>query len=183
MELRVKKFNKSETYISYNIPKLSEINNFYRNVVNVTNKQRLYCQLRENKRLPVGSVILNGHFSDLDKLGLVAGARKKISGVVVYDNDGESYSVTSFRSTPNIIRLSKGMKRFFDSHNEKFAVKVVTNDYSVTINHVVPVFDSPHGVEIKLNDNLFGLLEDAMPSKGLEATVTKYRVDGKLQHT
>ena len=178
MKLQVKKFDKSETFISYNLPKLSESNNFYRKVVNVNNKYCIYCQLRENKRLPVGSVILNGHFSDLDKLGLVIGARKKISGVVVYDSDGESYSVTSFRSTPNIIRLAKGMERFFDSSHEKFAVKVVTNDYSVTINHLIPVFDAPHGAEIRLNDGLFGILTDTMPGKGLEATVTKYRIDG-----
>lgn len=187
MKLQVKRFNKSETYISYNLPKLSEINNSYRKVVNLNNKYCLYCQLRENKRLSVGSVILNGHFSDLDKLGLVVEARKKINGVVVYDGNGESYSITSFRSTPNIIRLSKGMKRFFDSDNEKFAVKVVTTDYSVTINHIVPVFDSPHGVEIRLNDSLFGILADTMPGKGLEATVIKYQIDGQidgeLQHT
>lgn len=183
MKLQVKKFDKSETYISYNIPELSEINNSYRKVVNINNKYCLYCQLRENKRLSVGSVILNGHFSDLEKLGLVVGARNNINGVVVYDGDGKSYSVTSFRDSPNIIRLSKGMKRFFDSSNEKFAVKVVTTDYSVTINHIVPVFDAPHGVEIKLNDGLFGILADTMPGKGLEATVMKYQIDGKLQHT
>ena len=183
MKLQVKRFDKSETFVSYNLPNLSELHNTYRKVVNLNNQQWLYCQLRENRRLPVGSVILNGHFSDLDKLGLVVEARKKISGVVVYDGNGESYPVTSFRSTPNIIRLSKKMKRFFDSDNEKFAVKVVTSDYSVTINHVTPVFDAPHGAEIRLNDNLFGMLADSMPGKGLEATVTKYRIDGKLQHT
>ena len=182
MKLQVKRFDKSETFVSYNLPNLSELHNTYRKVVNLNNKQWLYCQLRENKRLPVGSVVLNGHFSDLEKLGLVVEARKKISGVVVYDGDGKSYSVTSFRDSPNIIRLNKKMERFFDSNNEKFAVKVVTSEYSVTINHVTPVFDATN-IELRLNDNLFGLLEDAMPSRGLEATVTKYQIDGKLQHT
>ena len=180
MQLQVKRFNKTETYVSHNHPDLSDTDNKFRQIKNIHNSKFLYCQLKHNKRLPVGSIILNGHFSDLDKLGIVLGAHATFKGIVVRGVGNHNYSITEFRNAPNVVSMVKSTKRLFDCRNEKFQVRMITDDYEINLNNVVPVFDSPHGVELRLNHGLFGMLANTITNRGIKATVTKYQIDDKL---